>query len=158
MKHTETVFNLKLQGSFEDIQAIHEVFQNLWLNIKERQTFIFPYEKLISQDPSFPDDVVYRSYRDWGGPGVVPFRRITQLSNTATTFSLEFMSQWYPTVRFVKFLCQEYRLSASLSFCDCVNFFDGRFVFDCRGNITNIKLDESHNSFVFMEILRASTH
>ena len=158
MKHTETVFNLKLQGSFEDIQAIHEVFQNLWLNIKERQTFIFPYEKLISQDPSFPDDVVYRNWRVSGGPGVIPVGLFAQMSNNNTTLSLEFTSSWYPTVRFVKFLCQEYRLSASLSFCDCVNFFDGRFVFDCRGNITNIKLDESHNSFVFMEILGASTH
>jgi len=34
MKHTETVFNLKLQGSFEDIQAIHEVFQNSFIHTK----------------------------------------------------------------------------------------------------------------------------
>jgi len=158
MRHNETSFNLELQGSFEHIQAIHEVFQNLWLNLKENSTFIFPYEKLISQDPSFPDDIVYRDWRVSGGPGVVPLGLIAQLSNDNTTLSLEFMSHWYPTVRFVKFLCQEYTLTASLSFCDCVNFFDGRFVIDCYGNITNIKLDESLNRMVFMNILRAKNH
>ena len=61
MEHTVTSFNLKLQGSFEDIQAIHEVFQNFYLNLEKTHTFIFPYEKLISQDTSFPDDVVLPS-------------------------------------------------------------------------------------------------
>ena len=158
MEHKVTSFNLKLQGSFEDIQAIHEVFQNFYLNLKNTHTFIFLYEKLISQDPSFPDDVLYRNWRASGGLSLLPTGLFAQMSNTATTLYLEFTSSWYPTVRFVKFLCQQYRLSASLSFSDYENYFDGRFVFDCHGHLTNIKLDESHNSFVFMEILRASTH
>jgi len=153
-----TAFNLKLQGSFENIQPVHEVFQSLWLNLVEEHTFIYPYEKLISQDPSFPDDVEYRDERDSGDLVVFPLRRKTQLSNDNTTLSLEFCSQWHPTVRFVKFLCQKYRLTASLSFYDDLNYFDGRFVIDCNGNITNIKLDESLERGVFMEIMWADGH
>jgi hypothetical protein len=158
MDHTTTSFNLKLQGSSEDIQAIHEVFQNVYLNLTKTHTFIYPYEKLISQDPSFPDDVIYRNWRVSGGPGVLPVGLFAQMSNTATTLSLEFISQWYPTVRFVKFLCQEYKLSASLSFFESENYFDGRFVFDCHGHLTNIKLDESLDRMVFMEISNADAH
>lgn len=158
MEHTVTVFNLKLQGSFEDIQVINEVFQNVGFKRVEEKTVIYPYEKLISQDPSFPDDVIYRNWRVSGGPGVLPVGLFAQMSNTATTLSLEFISQWYPTVRFVKFLCQEYKLSASLSFFESENYFDGRFVFDCHGHLTNIKLDESLDRMVFMEITNAGGH
>lgn len=155
MEHTVTSFNLKLQGSFEDIQVINEVFQNVGFKRVEEKTVIYPYEKLISQDPSFPDDVQYREDRFLGWSVIFPHRgNFPELSNNNTTLSLEFGSSWYPTVRFVKFLCQQYRLSASLSFSDYENYFDGRFVFDCHGHITNIKLDESIDRYVFMELSR----
>lgn len=41
MEHTVTSFNLKLQGSFEDIQAIHEVFQNVgFKRVEKKPSFI----------------------------------------------------------------------------------------------------------------------
>lgn len=138
-------FQVSLKGAPDSIRKIYQVFNDI--SYSDHET-LYPFEKLISQDPSRPDDLFYRSERSRGSIVVIPSS--SKLMGGGASSILDFLAPFHPTLRFLKILCQSYEVTASVGVFSDLDYFDGKFVFDVNGCITKIKLDESVDRGVFI--------